>query len=318
MWWDSLPKHICFFLLCFGWVHSMLLCISRQWWIVPQFCPQYRRVLDLIVLHLLYKRNELWATLQHLQWKWLSALLLARDITLSSRLPPLLGSLEKAREFTVSCQWKLGVKHKTKSCQQLYIQFRCCRNFLLHFFPSFSPGWVISQDCWSMQPKQCSRICSQPSQPMALLVLWVNCVPEKNWLLDSVSFVQGSHACTAQLVVMPGRESLHPSAPSHIPQLFSHCSSLHCTDNPRNRFKLRRMYKRNVMSSASETLHNNSCAEEWRVLLFTFSVEHCSIIKDSRMNFRDCNVACQKDIWRWCFPVLQKNSCSGEFVLGFV
>lgn len=245
----------------------MLLCIRRQWWIVPHFCAQHRRVLDLIVLRLLYKRNELWATLQHLQWKWLSALLLARDITLSSRLPPLLGSLEKACEFTVFCQWKLGVKHKTKSCQQLYIQFRCCRNFLLHFF-SFLFPWV--EDQWGLLKHAAVIVQQNVFSVDCSLILWVNCVAEKTWLLASVSFVQGSHACTAQLVVMPGKETLHPSAPNHIPQLFSPCSSLHCTDNPRNRFKLRRMYKRNVMSSASETLHNNSCAEEWGVLLFTF------------------------------------------------
>lgn len=155
------------------------------------------------------------------------------------------------------------------------------------------------------------------SQLIALLITWVNCVAEKAWLLASVSSVQGSRACTAQRVVMPGRETLQPSAPKHIPELFSHCSSLHCTDNARNRFKLRRMYKRNVLSSASKTLHNNSRAEEWGVVLFTFSVGYCSVIKDSGVNFRDCNVACQKDIWGWCFPVLQ-NSCSGDFVLGFV
>lgn len=48
------------------------------------------------------------------------------------------------------------------------------------------------------------------------------------------------------------------------------------------------------------------------------SVEYSSIIKDSRMNGRDCNIACQKDICGWCFPVLWKNSCSGDFVPGFI
>lgn len=215
------PSTFAFFLLCFGWVHSMLLCISRQWWIVPQFCAQYRRVLDLIVLHLLYKRNELWATLQHLQWKWLSALLLARDITLSSRLPPLLGSLENAREFTVSCQWKLGVKHKTKSCQQLYIQFRCCRNFLLHFFSLFFP-WVEDQ----------SGLLKHAAEIVQQNVFSVDCsfdlvgelCGEKTWLWVPVRCVQGSCACTAQWVVMPGKETPRPSALSDIPQLFAPCS----------------------------------------------------------------------------------------------
>lgn len=35
MWWDSVPKHIGFSWLL---VNSVFLCISRQWWIVPEFC----------------------------------------------------------------------------------------------------------------------------------------------------------------------------------------------------------------------------------------------------------------------------------------
>lgn len=67
------------------------------------------------------------------------------------------------------------------------------------------------------------------------------------------------------------------------------------------------------MSSAFETLYNNLSVEEQGVLPFMFSVDCCGIIKDSRMNCRDRNVACQKDIWGGCSPTLQSNSCKRRF-----
>ena len=68
------------------------------------------------------------------------------------------------------------------------------------------------------------------------------------------------------------------------------------------------------MSSDSEMLYHNSSAEEQGVLLFTFSVDYCGVIKDGRMHCRDRNIACQKDIWGGMLPNVAEQQLQGEIL----